>query len=93
MAEEVKFTEEEMNKIKEFQQIYVNTQQSLGQLSVPKIRLEQQLENFDKTEDDLREKFFKTQKDEQKFIEEITKKYGDGTLDPETGKFIPNKSQ
>ena len=43
------------------------------------------------SKEDLQNKFTKTQKDEQKFIEEITKKYGDGTLNPETGTFIPNK--
>ena len=91
MAEEVKFTEDEMKKIKEFQESYVTIQQNLGQISVAKLRLNQQLESLDKSKEDLQNKFTKTQKDEQKFIEEITKKYGDGTLNPETGTFIPNK--
>jgi predicted nuclease with TOPRIM domain len=91
MAEEVKFTEDEMKKIKEFQESYVTIQQNLGQLSIAKLRLNQQLESLDKSKEDLQNKFTKTQKDEQKFIEEITKKYGDGTLNPETGTFIPNK--
>ena len=91
MAEEVKFTEDEMKKIKEFQESYVTIQQNLGQLSIAKLRLNQQLESLDKSKEDLQNKFTETQKGEQKFIEEITKKYGDGTLNPETGKFIPNK--
>ena len=85
------FTEDEMKKIKEFQESYVTIQQNLGQLSIAKLRLNQQLESLDKSKEDLQNKFTKTQKDEQKFIEEITKKYGDGTLNPETGTFIPNK--
>ena len=39
MAEEVKFTEDEMKKIKEFQESYVTIQQNLGQLSIAKLRL------------------------------------------------------
>jgi predicted nuclease with TOPRIM domain len=92
MSEEIKFTEEEMGKIKEFQTLYINIQQSLGQLSVARIRLEQQLENFDNNEEDMKNKFVETQKNERDFITEITKKYGDGTFNPETGTFIPNKS-
>jgi hypothetical protein len=38
------------------------------------------------------ETFNKIQNDEQKFLDEITKKYGQGTLNPETGVFTPNKS-
>jgi len=36
--------------------------------------------------------FGKIQEDEQKFLDGITKKYGQGTLNPETGVFTPNKS-
>ena len=46
MAEETKFTEDEMKKIKEFQQTYVNIQQALGQVSVAEIRLNQQLDSL-----------------------------------------------
>ena len=39
------------------------------------------------------ESFNKIQNDEQKFLDGITKKYGQGSLNPETGVFTPNKSQ
>ena len=42
---------------------------------------------------ELRNKFVETQKDEQEFIGKITEKYGDGTFNPETGIFTPNKSE
>ena len=35
----------------------------------------------------------KIQDEEQKFLEGITEKYGEGTLSPETGVFTPNKSE
>ena len=91
MAEETKFTEDEMKKIKEFQESYVTIQQNLGQLSIAKLRLNQQMESLSKSEHELKSKFVKTQKQEKSFIEEITEKYGDGTLDPNSGTFIPNK--
>ena len=47
MSEEVKFTEEEMNSVNEFQKSYIDIQQSLGQLSITRIRLEQQLNLID----------------------------------------------
>ena len=91
MSDPIKFTEDEMKKIKEFQESYVTIQQNLGQISIAELRLNQQIESLHKNEDDLKNKFVETQKNEQSFIEELTKKYGDGTLNPETGKFIPNK--
>ena len=93
MAEETKFTEEEMKRIKEFQESYVTIQQNLGQISIAELRLNQQLESLSKSEDELKSKFIETQNNEKKFIDEITKKYGDGTLNPESGTFIPNKSK
>ena len=83
MAEEIKFTEEELKKVKEIQQTYIDVQQNLGQVSVTKMRLEQQLESLDNNEEELK----------SKFIGKITEKYGDWTLNPETGTFMPNKSK
>ena len=54
---------------------------------------EQQEESLAKEHDTLIDSFNKTQDGEQKFLDEITKKYGQGTLNPETGVFTPNKSQ
>ena len=91
MPEEVKFTEDEMKKIKEFQESYVTIQQNLGQISISELRLNQQLKALGESEVELKNKFVEVQQDEKSFIEEITKKYGDGTLDPTSGQFIPNK--
>ena len=91
MAEPIKFTEDEMEKIKEFQESYVTIQQSLGQISISELRLNQQLKALGDSEVELKNKFVEVQQDEKSFIEEITKKYGDGTLDPNSGTFIPNK--
>jgi len=90
MAEqEVKFTEEEMKTISNLQQIYVNLQNTLGQLSVTRIRLEQKLTDLGVNENAVVEQFKENQKNETNFVEEINKKYGDGNLDLSTGVFTP----
>ena len=88
-----KFTQEEMDKIKEVQSSYVGVQQGFGQLEVNRIRLEQQLDATQQASVELRDRFSEVQKEEQKFIEELNEKYGDGSLDLESGTFTPNKSK
>ena len=40
------------------------------------------------SENDLQKNFSENRKEEQNFVDEITKKYGDGKLNLETGTFI-----
>ena len=89
MADAVKFTEEEMKQINVLQQGYVNLQNILGQLGVSRIRLEQQLNDLDTTEDNVRVQFVENQTKERDFVDGINKKYGDGNLDLTTGVFTP----
>ena len=91
MAEDTKFTKEEMDMISKIQETYLDIQQKLGQVSLSKLKLEQQAEAIDKMEEELLENFKKTQKEEKDFVDNITKKYGDGALNPESGIFTPNK--
>ena len=89
MAEEVKFSEDEMKEVGVLQQTYVNVQNSLGQVSVQKLRVEQQLSDLDTAEDQLRTQFVETQQKEREFVDTINKKYGDGNLDLNSGVFTP----
>ena len=90
MAEETKFTEEELKQIKEIQDSYFDIQNQFGQLSLAKLRLDQQLEGLGKNEDELNKEFIKIQENENTFLAGITEKYGEGSLDPETGVFTPS---
>ncbi len=92
MAEEVKFTEEEMNKVKEFQNKYFEIQSNFGQVHIARLRLEEQLISLDKSTNDIQEQFKKTTEEEKEFLNKITEKYGDGSLNPDTSVFTPNKS-
>ena len=87
MSKDTKFNEDEMKTVKDIQQRYVDVQHKLGQLSVTRIRIEQQLNALDERENQLSEDFIKTQNDEKQFIGDITKKYGDGVLNPNTGMY------
>tara|TARA_R100000234_G_scaffold63968_1_gene38874 strand:+ start:183 stop:470 length:288 start_codon:yes stop_codon:yes gene_type:complete len=80
MPEEVKFTEEELTQVQNIRQEYVSIQQSFGQLKLAQI-------NLDNQEIDLENALKNTQDKEQSFLDGITKKYGQGTLNPETGVF------
>ena len=48
MAEDTKFTKEEMETISKIQETYLEIQQKLGQVSLSKLKLEQQAEAIDK---------------------------------------------
>jgi predicted nuclease with TOPRIM domain len=85
MPEEVKFTEEELKQVQDIQQNYLNVQNQFGQLKMAQIRLDEQ-------EVELEDALKSIQDKEKKFLDGVTKKYGDGTLNPETGVFTPNKS-
>ena len=90
---DVKFSEEEMKQINELQGTYLNLQNTLGQMSVQRMRLEQQFENLDVAEENVRTSFVDTQKKERDFVDQINKKYGDGNLDLTSGVFTPKPAE
>ena len=95
MSEEAKtkFSEEEMKTVKEVQQKYVDVQHKLGQVSVAEIRLRQQMEALDNSREELNQQFIDVQNEEKEFIKNITEKYGDGILNPETGIYNPKSEK
>ena len=88
MPKEVKFTEDELKQVQDIQKTYANVQNQFGQLKMAQIRIDEQ-------EVELEEALKSIQTEESKFLDGITDKYGQGTLNPETGVFTPteNKSE
>ena len=86
MPEEVKFTEEELKQVQNIQASYANVQNQFGQLKLAQIRL-------DNDEVTLEDSLKQIQLEEKKFLDGITEKYGQGTLNPETGVFTPVESE
>ena len=91
MPEESKFSEEELKQVQEIQKEYSNIQNQLGRIQIIKIRLDEQYQSLGEQEMENKKSFGAIQDKEKKFLEEITKKYGEGSLNPDTGVFIPNK--
>ena len=65
---DTKFSEDELKKVKDIQQNYIDIQHRLGQLSVAEIRLEQQIDAIDGQRKSLTTTFKKNQDDEKDFI-------------------------
>ena len=86
---EVKFTDEEMQKLANLQQTYQQLQSSFGQLKVQRIMLEQQIEGLEEAEIGVEEQYKTAQSTERDFVKELNDKYGPGSLDPATGTFTP----
>ena len=92
MPDKIKFTQEELDNIKDFQKQYMDVQMNFGQSEIIRLRLTTQLEDLDTHAISLEEDFKKIQQEEKTFIDGVNKKYGDGVLDPDTGVFTPKAS-
>ena len=86
MSEEIKFTTDELDEVKSIQQNYADIQREFGQLYLTKLR-------FDRREEELTKRFTSVESAEQSFLDKVNKKYGKGSLNPETGVFTPDKSE
>ena len=93
MSQEVKFSKQELERVKSLQDEYLSVQLGYGQVHVAEMQLKEQLDTLLKTRTELDAKLNDVREAEQTFIKEINDKYGDGVLNPETGIFTQNKSQ
>tara|TARA_B100000282_G_scaffold250147_1_gene194352 strand:+ start:238 stop:516 length:279 start_codon:yes stop_codon:yes gene_type:complete len=91
MSEPIKFSEDEINKLKELQTSYSEKQVQLGQLHVQKLLAEQQLDAIQQQTLDVEKQYVVVQEQEREFVKVLNEKYGPGQLDPETGVFTPTK--
>jgi len=89
MADEIKFSEDELKSLQELQNSYQEKQLQFGQLKVQSVLLHQQLDALEAREVELEEEYGEVQKSEQKLADDLNKKYGPGSLDPATGVFTP----
>jgi chromosome segregation ATPase len=92
MADDIKFSEEEMKSLRELQDSYTQKQAELGQVSVQRILLNQQLDVLEEKQTFLENEYKKIQQQEQDLVKKLNEKYGTGQLDPESGVFTPNNS-
>ena len=93
MADEIKFTDEELKSLQDLSQSYQNIQASFGQLKVQKILNQQQADALEEAEVKMDADYKEIQDNERKLVEELNEKYGPGQLDPQTGVFTPAPPQ
>ena len=86
MAEQIKFTEEEIQKINQLRQDVSNVFYQLGQISIEKKKL---IDEITQNEKELFQKHIELIEFEQTLFKELNEKYGDGDYDPITGVFTP----
>ena len=79
-----KFTEEEIKSLRSFQSRMEQVVIQLGRVHFSKIKLNEQ-ENM------LKDEIKKIEREEQELAQTLTNKYGKGSLDIETGTFIPSE--
>jgi len=92
MSEQIKFTDEEMKTLRGLQDSYTEKQSELGQLSVQRILLNQELNSLDEKQAFLENQYVSIQQKEKDLVKKLNDKYGQGQLDQDTGIFTPNKS-
>tara|TARA_A100001515_G_scaffold123648_1_gene107614 strand:- start:368 stop:658 length:291 start_codon:yes stop_codon:yes gene_type:complete len=92
MADKKKFSEEELKNIQNIADTYSSLQTELGNLGVQKILVDERIQAIQKREEEIREEWKKTQLSEQELVKTLSDKYGEGTLDPKTGNFIPTET-
>jgi hypothetical protein len=84
---EIKLSESELTQIKELQDSYLSSTAKFGQLKIEQVLLQKQQDNLLALETELVNEYLKLQEKEDKLNEEIAAKYGNGTINLETGLF------
>ena len=93
MADEIKFTDEELKSLQELSQNYQNIQASFGQIKVQKILNQQQADALDEAEVKMDADYKEIQDNERELVQQLNEKYGPGQLDPQTGVFTPTPQE
>tara|TARA_B100000900_G_scaffold248406_1_gene211429 strand:+ start:2403 stop:2705 length:303 start_codon:yes stop_codon:yes gene_type:complete len=90
MANEIKFTEEEVSQINQLRTDVAGVFTQLGQVQIEKQRRLSEIDNMEK---ELIEKHSNLVKLEQDIFKGLNEKYGDGNYDPNTNTFIPQEKE
>lgn len=87
---EQKFTQEELEQIKSLQAKYNEIGVQLVQLKLAKKNATEYLKKLDEQEEILTNDIVEVNQSEKELAEKLSEKYGTGSLDMETGIFVPN---
>ena len=89
MSEEVKFSEDEIKQIDDIQFEYSRIKDEFGGICLNKINLRDRISELDEYENKLAKEYEDTKQKENSLMDELNKKYGNGSFNPETRVFTP----
>ena len=89
MAETKKFTEAELKEITELRNANAQKINEFGQIELEILLTNQRLEILEDTKADLKQQYIDLQTKEKELVASLNKKYGTGTVDLESGEFVP----
>lgn len=89
MSEPIKMSEEDLQALKDLEISYSNNIYNIGKIRLEKILLVKRLKEVDDLEDALSNQYEALTKSEQALKEELSKKYGTGSIDVASGMFTP----
>lgn len=90
---EIKFTDEELNSLRELQTTYTTVVNNLGQTELQLTEAERNLETLKENKLQLIQSYETAKQTEGTLFAEINEKYGPGNLDIATGIFTPSEVQ
>ena len=85
-----KFTDEELQDLRDLQTNYQQKVFDFGNLKVEKMLMEKRQLDLEDREESLQEEWEGVQEQEKELVQKLTDKYGPGQLDPTTGVFTPS---
>lgn len=86
MADPIKFTPEEIQEIQDLQQLYTTVVNQAEQVHIEEITLNERKVQVEAN-------FSEVKKREQEILSNLTSKYGQGSINLETGEFTPVDSE
>ena len=89
-TEKKTFTQQEIEQIKELQDKYSTLGAQLVQLKLAQKNTREYLETLDAQEALIEQQIFEANEAEKTLAAELDTKYGEGSLDLESGEFTPN---
>jgi predicted nuclease with TOPRIM domain len=90
-SKDVKFTKDELNSIEELRNNYNSVTNSLGMLEVSRMQTEKRLETIEGDKIRLETQYEQLTMVEKELINSLTEKYGQGSIDINSGVFTPVK--
>jgi len=85
----IKLEESELLSLQTIQSRYQEKVFQFGQFYLERIALDEKIKNLADVENKAKEEFAVIQQDEQKWMNDIASKYGDGNLSLKDGTFTP----